>query len=240
MGIAAGADTVHGLIERAAARAPHAVYALACDSSAEQQQQIDFASLASGCRRVAQLLQRAGAQPGDTVSVVMPNGLQTLRLLLGAMHAGCVVNPVNLLSQPDQMRYVLAHSDCRVVCVAPEWEERVRAMLVDAGRPVDLLVVAPEAGALPGEDDQQDSPVFPPPSPEAVALLMYTSGTTGLPKGVMLTQHNLAANAHAIGAEHALGAADRVLAVLPLYHINAFCVTMLAPLAFGGSLAMPP
>ena len=69
---------------------------------------------------------------------------------------------------------------------------------------------------------------------------MYTSGTTGVPKGVMLTQANLAANAQAISAEHALTPGDRVLAVLPLYHINAFAVTMLAPLAQGGSLAMPP
>ncbi|MGE5339221.1 MAG: AMP-binding protein, partial [Gemmatimonadota bacterium] len=58
--------------------------------------------------------------------------------------------------------------------------------------------------------------------------------------GVMLTQANLAANAHAIAAEHGLGVEDRVLAVLPLYHINAFAVTMLAPLASGGSLAMAP
>jgi acyl-CoA synthetase (AMP-forming)/AMP-acid ligase II len=56
----------------------------------------------------------------------------------------------------------------------------------------------------------------------------------------MLTQANLAANAAAISAEHALTAADRVHAVLPLYHINAFAVTMLAPLVEGGSLAMPP
>ena len=76
--------------------------------------------------------------------------------------------------------------------------------------------------------------------PDDLALLMYTSGTTGVPKGVMLTQANLVANAQAISAEHGLTAADRVLAVLPLYHINAFAVTMLAPLAQGGSLAMPP
>ncbi|WP_280817560.1 AMP-binding protein [Variovorax sp. TBS-050B] len=234
--MAAGSDTVHGLIERAAAHHPRAVYAL----STEHGTVIDFGSLAEGCRRVAAVLQRAGARRGDTVSLVMPNGLQTLRLLLGAMHAGFVVHPVNLLSQPEQMRYVLLHSDCRVVCVAPEWAERVRTMLVDAGRPVDLLVVDADAPALPGEREGDGSAPTAAPSPDDVALLMYTSGTTGNPKGVMLTQANLAANAHAISAEHALGPADRVLAVLPLYHINAFCVTMLAPLAHGGSLAMPP
>ncbi len=235
--MAAGdSDTVHGLIEQVAARQPGAVYALSTESEAR----IDCATLALGCRRVAGALQAGGARPGDTVSVVMPNGLQTLRLLLGAMHAGMVVNPVNLLSQPEQMRYVLAHSDCRVVCVAPEWEERVRAMLADIGRPVSVLVADPDGLALPGEGEATSLPALPAPLPDAVALLMYTSGTTGQPKGVMLTQRNLAANAQAISAEHELGSADRVLAVLPLYHINAFCVTMLAPLAHGGSLAMPP
>ena len=73
-----------------------------------------------------------------------------------------------------------------------------------------------------------------------MALLMYTSGTTGVPKGVMLTQANLVANARSISAEHALTPADRVLGVLPLYHINAFAVTMLAPLAHGGSVAVAP
>ncbi len=59
-------------------------------------------------------------------------------------------------------------------------------------------------------------------------------------EGVMLTQANLAENAQTISREHRLSSADRVAAVLPLYHINAFAVTMLAPLAHGGSLVMPP
>ncbi|WP_256734815.1 AMP-binding protein [Variovorax sp. dw_954] len=228
--------TVHELIEHRAATQPSATYAV----SAEDGRSIDYAELARGCRTVAAVLQRNGARPGDTVSIVMPNGLQTLRLLLGAMHTGLCVNPVNLVSQPEQMRYVLMHSDCRTVCVAPEWEARVRAMLEDIGREVAVLVVDPDAATLPGETDESDQAIqAPAPAPDAIALLMYTSGTTGQPKGVMLTQANLSANAHAISHEHALAASDRVLAVLPLYHINAFAVTMLAPLAHGGSLAMP-
>jgi acyl-CoA synthetase (AMP-forming)/AMP-acid ligase II len=230
----ATATTVHELIGHQARTQPHAVYARATETD----RHITFGELERGCRRVASVLEGKGMRPGDTVSVVMPNGLQTLRLLLGAMHGGFVVNPVNLLSQPEQMRYVLAHSDCRVVCVAPEWEARVRDIVEAFERPVKLLVVDPEADALPDEEEMATGGLAP--SPDAVALLMYTSGTTGMPKGVMLTQRNLAANAQAISAEHRLQPSDRVLAVLPLYHINAFVVTMLAPLAHGGSLAMPP
>ncbi len=264
------AGTVRELIERQAALRPRAVYAVAVDAepraqrTADQTAQADahrpaaadtepslsFAQLAQACRDVGALLGAQGSRPGDTVSLIMPNGLMTLQLLLGAMHGGWVVNPVNLLSQPDQMRYVLMHCDCNVVIVAPDWETRVRALLTGLERQVTLLVMAPDADHLPamtadartgaGHEAIHGATQEATPRPDALALLMYTSGTTGVPKGVMLSQANLAANAQAISAEHALTPSDRVLAVLPLYHINAFAVTMLAPLAQGGSLAMPP
>ena len=60
---------------------------------------------------------------------MLPNGLGTVRLLLGAMYGGQCVNPVNLLSQPEQMAYVLDHSDCKLVFAAPDWEARVRELL---------------------------------------------------------------------------------------------------------------
>ena len=235
-----GAATVHALIERRAAQSPDAVYAVATSTD----RTLHYGELAGSCRRLGALLRAHGLRQGDTVCVVMPNGLQAVRVLLGAMHAGLIVNPVNLLSQPEQMRYVLGHSDCKLVCVAPEWEQRVRDMLCGLGREVTVIVVDPDSDQLPGEfETAAASPPDaqgPAPTLDAVALLMYTSGTTGVPKGVMLTQANLAANAHAVSAEHGLTAGDRVLAVLPLYHINAFAVTMLAPLAHGGSLAMAP
>ena len=227
----ASPGTVFALVEHQAATRPDAIYALGCEDG----RSVDFAALRAHCRATCTLLERAGVAAGDTVAFVMPNGLQTLLLLLGAMYGGRCVNPVNLLSQPEQMRYVLEHSDCKLVFVAPDWEARVRALLDSIARPVALQVVDPAAAEMPTA-----AGAVTPPAPEATALLMYTSGTTGRPKGVMLTQANLAANAQAIGTEHGLGPADRVLGVLPLYHINAFAVTMLAPLAHGGSVAIAP
>jgi long-chain acyl-CoA synthetase len=226
--------TIRSLIEGWEKAAPDTVYALSTEAPAR----LSFADLAAGTRRIGALLRRHGLGPGDTVSLVMPNGLQTLRILLGSMAHGLIVNPVNLLSQAEQMRYVLGHSDCKLVFVSPEWEAPVRALLAGLGREVAVLVADSDGLRLPGEDDSELA--FAPVPSGAVALLMYTSGTTGVPKGVMLTQGNLVANARSISAEHALTAADRVLGVLPLYHINAFAVTMLAPLAHGGSVAVAP
>jgi long-chain acyl-CoA synthetase len=223
--------TVRALIEQQAAERPLAVYAL----DGEGANALCFRDLARNCRRVAARLQALGSKPGDKVSLVMPNGLQTLQWLLGALHGGWCVNPVNLLSQSEQMQYVLEHSDCRVVIVSPDREATVRSLLQTISRPIAVLVSSPDDCNL-SEDEAQT----PEPAPDALALLMYTSGTTGRPKGVMLTQANLEANAHSISREHGLTALDRVWAVLPLYHINAFAVTMLSPLAHGGSLAMPP
>ena len=225
--------TVQDLIARQAAQRPDAVYALATESGAT----LTYAQLAAAAAEVSHQLRARGLAPGDTVSLVMPNGLATLRLLLGAMAGGFVVNPVNLLAQPEQMRYVLDHSDCRIVLAAPEWAARVRELLAQVARSVELVEVDPDGDAF---DAARPGPLPHAPAPAATALLMYTSGTTGHPKGVMLTQANLVANALAIAAEHALAPQDRVLGVLPLYHINAFAVTMLAPLASGGSVAMAP
>jgi long-chain acyl-CoA synthetase len=106
----------------------------------------------------------------------------------------------------------------------PQWEAPARGRFV-AEEPAS--VSAPATAATP-------------PAAERIALLMYTSGTTGAPKGVLLTNRNLIANARNITNEHALGADDRVLATLPFYHINGLVVTLLAPLFHGGSVVVPP
>ena len=234
------ADTVAGLVEAQAVARPDAPYFIASETG----RTLTFGELRESCAGVRNLLAARGFEPGAHISLVMPNGLATLRILLGAMAGGYVVNPVNLLSQPDQMRYVLEHSDCSLVFASPDWTAKVRALVKDIARPIEVVEVDPDAEKLPSESPRTphrgDGPGPNPIPPDSLALLMYTSGTTGKPKGVMLSHANLAANAHIISAEHRLGPDDRVTAILPLYHINAFAVTMLAPLAHGGSLMMPP
>jgi long-chain acyl-CoA synthetase len=238
-----GEGSVRKLVDAQAATRPDATYFVATETG----RTLTFAKLKHSCEEVAALLADRGLAPGAHVSLVMPNGIATLRILLGAMYGGYCVNPVNLLSSAEQMRYVLDHSDCAMVFASPEWAAKVREVVKDIARPIEVVEVDPDgepaSGAPPrGEPSsrRRPGPNHPGPGPDSLALLMYTSGTTGTPKGVMLTQCNLVANARTISAEHALGPEDRVLAVLPLYHINAFAVTMLSPLAHGGSLAMPP
>ncbi len=201
-----------------------------------------FGELRASCRRSRRAARAHGLAPGATCRWCLPTACRRCACCSARCTAAAACNPVNLLSQPEQMRYVLDHSDCQLVFVAPDWERaRARADSPTIARPdrrdrrrSGRRVAAGRSAECRRRCRRRD------PAPDALALLMYTSGTTGKPKGVMLTQANLAANAQAISREHRLDRGDRVLAVLPLYHINAFAVTMLAPLAHGGSLVMPP
>ncbi|ACC75262.1 AMP-binding protein [Paraburkholderia phymatum] len=132
--------------------------------------------------------------------------------------------------------------DIQIVQTAPD--ALVMPTLPRAERALAEAVTDDDVRSAPiaGERESVDASIVRSNTPctTDVALLMYTSGTTGAPKGVLLTHRNLLANAANITAEHRLGADDRVLASLPLYHINGLVVTLLAPLFHAGSVVMTP
>jgi long-chain acyl-CoA synthetase len=154
------------------------------------------------------------------------------------MAAGYVATPLSLLAQAAQLAWVLAHSGCAAVFVAAADADRIRAALALAGLGIQVFVVDADAVRAEGETESGGWST-PTPAATDTALLMYTSGTTGRPKGAVHTHSSVLAAAGFVGAAHALDAADRVLNVLPLYHINAQIVAVLATLVSGGSIVLP-
>ncbi|MFN7085257.1 MAG: AMP-binding protein [Burkholderiales bacterium] len=179
-----------------------------------------------------------GLGKGDKVALMLHNSYQTGQLLIGVMYAGFMVAPLNLLAQPSQLAYVLDHSDTRVVFTSSEFAERLTAAIASVGREIKMIVIDPDATELFDAAALPDVRL-PDIGEEDDALLMYTSGTTGKPKGCMLTHRSVCAGGEFTSQAHRLTAQDRVLCALPLYHINGQIVTAVAPLIHGGSVVMP-
>lgn len=196
-----------------------------------------YGELQRASRGLTAFLLGHGLRKGDKVALMLHNGYQTARLLLGVMYGGFTVAPLNLLAQQSQLAYVLEHSDTRLVFTSSELEPRVREALLP-GTDVDVIVIDPDATeALPGF--RVAASKLPPVGEDDDSLLMYTSGTTGVPKGVLHTHRSVTAGGEYTTAAHQLTRLDRVLCALPLYHINGQIVTCVAPLIHGGSVVMP-
>jgi len=228
------AATVRMLIAQHARDQPDAVFAM----FPETQSVLTYKQLEQEVQQYAAQFYAMGLVHGDTVSFMMGNGRSALALFLGALYTGLIVSPLNPAAGPEQITYVLDHSDTKLVFVSPKYKSVIDEAQSAFAKPIPVVDC--------GEDD---GPEWPRPAvnafklmpilPTSDGLLMYTSGTTGRPKGVVLTHENLLAGGMNTAVAHELTSADRALCVLPLCHINAQCVTVMAPLVSGGSVVLP-
>ena len=173
--------------------------------------------------QVASDLTAQGIAKGESVAVMHPNGLEGVKALYAALYGGFRVTMLNLAAGPDALGFAMEHSEARVAFVHDDQLEMFNKV-----RPDGLHLYAPgdetaELCDIAGSDD---------------ALLMYTSGTTGRPKGVVHTQSSLLAGGWTVSVAHELKPNDRGMGVLPFYHINGLCVSVMGSLVSGGSLAM--
>ncbi|MGE5169364.1 MAG: AMP-binding protein [Rudaea sp.] len=223
--------TFRDVIDAHAARNPRAPFLIA----PEPGRAIDYGTLRAICRAFSRMLVARGVPAGATVSFMLDNGASAATVFLGAMYGGYVVSPINLHAQDTQLEYTLAHSDTRLVFATEERRARLEALRARCEARFDIDVVGPDGLDLPADDGGELHPRVA----RDAAMLMYTSGTTGRPKGALLSHANMLAGGRAVAESLALTGADRVLSSLPLYHINGQCIATVAPLVSGGSIVMP-
>jgi long-chain acyl-CoA synthetase len=165
--------------------------------------------------RAARALARLGVGAGDRVVVLLPNCPEVMQAYGGILRLGAVIVPVVFLLSPDEVRHILEDSEARVVVTSPELVSKVE------GWTGPVVLVGGGAGGLDWETllarEDADAPIVP-RQPSDLAVILYTSGTTGRPKGVALSHDNLAANARAAASLYELDRTAWALAVLPLSH----------------------
>ena len=181
------------------------------------------ADLARESARFARLLIEAGAVRGDRVAVQVEKSPACLFLYLGCLRAGLVYLPLNTAYQRSELTYFLQDARPSIVVCKPESIDLMRELSA-AATPVLTLdgegrgSLADAAAALPSEFVTVDS------APDDVAVILYTSGTTGRSKGAMVTHRNLLSNARALIDCWRFSERDVLLHALPVFHIHGLFV----------------
>jgi len=196
---------------------------------------IRFAQLWARVRRATAVLQGLGVAPGDRIAWLGLNDPAMLVLLFALARIGAILAPLNYRLAAAEHADILAHAGARLLVFDPQHAQPAQA-LADAGG-----LQAVQAGSL--GDGALDVVPLAPPAPFAGAdtspvLLVYTSGTSGKPKGALHTQAGLIWNC--INATHAqdLTAADHVLTALPLFHVGGLCIQTLPALHAGACVTL--
>ncbi len=201
-----------------------------------------FRKLDETSDRIAAALQRDAVRVGNRVGLYCPNGAEFAAIYLGILKAGATVVPVNLLLNPKEVAFILDDAGVGILFYHSSLAEAVGAVRKALRGPLRGIAVA---GAPAEHQDQrlEDLPDSGAPTEAGLdavrhtAAILYTSGTTGRPKGAMLSHRNLAANTRSVAAALELRPGeDRLLVVLPMFHAFAATVGMLTPLLHGMGL----
>jgi rifamycin polyketide synthase module 1/2/3 len=219
---------------------------------------LDYAALERSTALLAAQLQAAGLAEGESVALMLPNSVAWVQGCLATLRAGGVFVPVSNDSAPPEVAYRLADADATLLVISIEKAQQLAAVIEAAPRLRTLVLVggAQSTDALSGVPARSAAgalqrlsfeallqagnalatlpPARDPQDTQGVSFIVYTSGTTGQPKGVQLSQHGMMwAVAACWEPVFQLSAADHLLSPLPLFHSYALNLCVLTPIALG-------
>ncbi|PJN86735.1 fatty acid--CoA ligase family protein [Bacillus sp. mrc49] len=218
-------------------------------------QSTSYGELDSAVTKFADELHKLGVSKGDNVALVLGNSPHFIISLYGAIRAGATVIPVNPIYTPDEIGYILNNGDVKVVVALdkliplfekmdpilsnvdyyvmcetePDIGDRGELSIYQKMKSFTKMVGAGDTSFQGPELDSDDT-----------AIILYTSGTTGKPKGAMLSHTNIYSNAQDVGEYLKITENDRVITTLPMFHVFSLTVVVNAPLLQGGTLLIVP
>src|ERR1051325_7994657 len=207
-----------------------------------------YSEFQSAIDRAAAMLSSHGIGKGDVVSLLMPNSVEYIIGYFACWKLGAIAGPVNSLLKEHEIEFVMNNSEAKAALVSAEFWERIENISEDLPHLRAVIAFDNEAEAT---DPHLQKYIPDRQSPERVletdqiasgddAIIIYTSGTTGKPKGCLLTHGNLIANARQISEWLRFTKDDRLLTIMPLFHMNAVSVTTMSALYAGGPTVVSP
>ena len=209
-----------------------------------------YAEFMTAVNRAARLLALHGVGRGEVVSLLMPNSAEYIIAYFACWKLGAVAGPINSLLKAQEISFVLSDSETKALLVHSDFLPTIESIRKELPGLRAVIAFDDEASATKdfsgdsGDDAVGARHAVPQPATDidcdSEAIIIYTSGTTGKPKGCLLTHGNLIANARQISQWLEFTKSDRLLTIMPLFHMNAVSVTTMSVLYAGGSTVVSP
>ena len=210
--------------------------------SPETGQSISFREVNETISEIGRRLIETGIERGSSIAIAAPNSTASCLMFMAVVCSGFVAVPLNLVAGSAILAYTIEHSEAKFIFVADDCKDLIESAVAQQNSSVKLIkldpVRGPDLAALPSEVKELQLEGID-LKPTDIALLMYTSGTTGKPKGVMLSHANLLAAGRFISTGHEIDRNYSCLCVLPIYHINGMCVTVMGTIVSASTLVIP-